>query len=122
MGFFWHELVLFIQSMRRAVESDLLNVSLIAKLRQLEHPWIYCSGLSNEYQDIQTVEVIAPDVEPQEADLNRRHQRGPGGGGPNREYHHRPRHDGLRYARGARSNRGLYNRVPYPYWSYLYQN
>ena len=56
-------------TLRRAVESDLLNVSLIAKLRQLEHPRIDCSGLINEYQDIQTVEVIAPDGEPQEVDL-----------------------------------------------------
>ena len=97
-------------------------MSLIAKLRQLEHPRIDCSGLINEYQDIQTVEVIAPDGEPQEVDLTWQHQRGAGGGGPDSEYHHFPRHDGLRYMRGARANRGLYNRVPYPYWNYLFLN
>ena len=43
-------------TLKRAIEKDLLNMSLIAKLCQLEHPRIDCSRLINKYPDIREVD------------------------------------------------------------------
>ena len=99
----------------RAIENDLLNVSLIAKLRQLERPRIDCSRLAIEYPDIREAEEVIHDEVRPAMDLPRRHRHGANGGGPSVSYQHRPRHDDHRGSRSRRSNRGMYNRVYYPY-------
>ena len=102
-------------TLKRAIENDLLNVSLIAKLRQLERPRIDCSRLAIEYPEIREIEEVVPDEVRPAMNLLRRHRHVANGGGPSVSYQHRPRHDDHRGTRSRRSNRGMYNRVYYPY-------
>ena len=102
-------------TLKRAIENDLLNVTLIAKLRQLERPRIDCSRLIMEYPDIREVEEVIPDEDRSVVDQPRRHRHAVNGGGPTFNYQHRPRHDDHRGTRGRRPNRGMYNHVYYPY-------
>ena len=98
-------------TLKRAIENDLLNVTLIAKLRQLERPRIDCNRLIIEYPDIREVEEVNPDEDRLVMDQPRRHQHVVNGGGPTVNYQHRPRHDDHRGTHGRRPNRGLYNHI-----------